>query len=289
MFILFAVRSKSPVRPKSPSRKSMAPEPVSYFADASDDDLIAAAEEAEKQTKVLRKSRTSRSPSLSKSSVVTTSYKHTIEPLIEQNDDIILINDNSDAEYSSDMLEKIKKPSTPTTKICAATDNRRKTLQVGPSVSTNYTSIQTNIKPTVDEDSSSAYRRRYTTYATPPRKAQDELNDDDFLKQMQTPYLSDFTKRLASLKAEPLPGTETSFDYRSPRATTAYMNDYRSPVYSGTRVGDRLQSKTVSVKQQQQQPESALAKLESKIRLPLLALFILFAVVALYVFFFSNY
>lgn len=287
MFILFAVRSKSPARPKSPSRKSMAPEPVSYFADASDDDLIAAAEEAEKQTKVLRKSRTSRSPSLSKSSVVTTSYKHTIEPLIEQNDDIVLINDNSDAEYSSDMLEKIKKPSTPTTKISAATDNRRRTLQVGPSVSTNYTSIQTNIKPTVDEDSSSAYRRRYTTYATPPRRAQDDLSDDDFLKQMQTPFLSDFTKRLASLKAEPLPGTETSFDYRSPRSTTAYMNDYRSPVYGSARVGDRFQSKTVSLKQQQ--PESALAKLESKFRLPLLALFILFAVVALYVFFFSNY
>lgn len=158
-----SVRSKSPSRPKSPSRRTIAPapEPISYFADASDDDLMAAAEEAER--KVARKPRSSRSPSLSKSSVVTTSYKHTIEPLFELNDDVIIVNDNSDAEYSSEMLDKVRKPTTPTTKITVPADSRRKTLHVGPSISTNYA----NIKPTENLDSASAYRRRVTSYASP--------------------------------------------------------------------------------------------------------------------------
>lgn len=267
----------------------MAPEPISYFADASDDDLIAAAEEVEKQAKVLRKTRTSRSPSLTKSSVVTTSYKHTIEPLVELNDDVILINDNSDAEYSSDMLEKIRKPSTPTTKISAATDNRRKTLQIGPSVSTNYASFKANDKPTIVEDSSSA-RRRFTTYTTPPRNTQN-LNDDEFIKKIETPFLSDFTRRLAELKAGPLPGTE-KYSYQSPKSTTsAYMSEFRSPVYgSSARVGDRIRDRSTLLKQQQQpQAETTLSKLEKKVRWPLLILFVLFVTVALYVFLSSNY
>ncbi|XP_055320711.1 otefin [Sitodiplosis mosellana] len=283
----------APVRSKSPGRKSVPPpEPISYFADASDDDLVAAAEEAEKQTR-RKTTRTSPSPSLTKSSVVTTSYKHTIPPLIEQNDDVILLNDNSDAEYSSDLLEKIRKPSTPTTKIFASADNRRKTLQVGPSISTNFASFKSSEKPVED---TTGLKRRYTTYASPLHDTHGlEESNEDILKKVETPFLSDFTRRLAQLKAEQLPGTEqstTTYDYKTPKSTTlAYLNEYRSSVYGSNRVGDRFRDKSIgSLKQQQQlQKPSAWSAVEKKFRWPLVIILAIFVAVFVYVFLFSTY
>lgn len=287
------------VQSKSPGRKSVPPpEPLSYFADASDDDLVAAAEEAEKQSR-RKATRTSRSPSLTKSSVVTTSYKHTIAPLIEQNnDDIIFVNDNSDAEFSSDLLEKIRKPSTPTTKISAPipkisapiTDNRRKTLQVGPSISTNFSSFKTGEKPIED---TSSFRRRFTTYAATTQQNTHGLEDsnEDILNKVETPFLSDFTRRLAQLKAEQLPGietTKTTYDYKTPKSTTStYLNDYHSSAYGSNRVADRFQDKLF--KQQQLQKPSTWSVWEKKLRWPLLIILAIFVAVSVYVFLFSNY
>lgn len=282
------------VQSKSPGRKSVPPpEPLSYFADASDDDLVAAAEEAEKQSR-RKATRTSRSPSLTKSSVVTTSYKHTIAPLIEQNnDDIIFVNDNSDAEFSPDLLETIRKPSTPTTKISAPiTDNRRKTLQVGPSISTNFSSFKTSEKPIED---ASSFRRRYTTYAATTQQNTHGLEDsnEDILKKVETPFLSDFTRRLAQLKAEQLPGTETTtttYDYKTPKSTTStYLNDYRSSAYGSNRVADRFRDQTYKQQQQQLQKPSAWSAWEKKLRWPLLIILAIFVAVSVYVFLFSNY
>ncbi|XP_031626760.1 otefin [Contarinia nasturtii] len=283
------VKAAAPLPSKSPSRKAEL-----YFDDASDDDLIAAAAEFEKQAR-RKTSRTSRSPSLTKSSVVTTSYKHTIEPLVELNDDVILINDNSDAEYSSEMLEKIRKPSTPTTKINPPADSRRKTMQLGPSISTNYSSIKATEKPI--EDTGSTYRRRFTTYATPMVTAEANtkgLNEshDDFMNKIEAPFLSDFTRRLAQLKAEQLPGTENTYDYRSPKSTTsAYLNEYRSSIYgSGGRVGDRYRAdKPITSTLKQQEKPSKLSALENRFRLPLLIVLSIFVVVVVYVFLFSYY
>lgn len=274
--------SKS-VRSKSPARKLAVPEPVSYFADASDDDLVAAAEEAEKLSR--RKTRSSRSPSLTKSSVVTTSYKHTIEPLVEQHDnDVILINDNSDVEYNSDMLEKIRKPSTPTSKIASNVENRRKTLQVGPSISTNLTSIKAIEKPI--ENTSSAYKRRFTSY-TSEQNDHGSDNLDDVLNKVETPFLSNFTRRLAQLKAEQLPGTETSFDYKTPKLTTsAYLNEYRS-AYGTSQSADRYHGKQVSTNKNKPNL-SVWSTLEDKLRWPLLIILIVFIAVLAYVFLTSN-
>lgn len=285
------------VRSKSPGRKSPGRKPELYFDDASDDDLIAAAAEYEKQS---RRKRTSRSPSLTKSSVVTTSYKHTIEPLIEQkDDDVVLINDNSDAEYSSEMLEKVRKPSTPTTKINPPADSRRKTLQAGPTISTNYSSILASEKPT--EETGSAYRRRYTTYTTPTVASDINakvLNEshDEFMNKIEAPFLSDFTRRLAQLKAEQLPGVSTNaYEYRSPKSTTSttsnFLNEYRSSIYgSGGRAANRYRSDRPSTSTfKQQEKPSKLSALESKFRLPLLIILGVFVAVAVYVFLFSNY
>lgn len=204
------------------------------------------------------------------------------------------MNDNSDAEFSSDLLEKIRKPSTPTTKINAPTDNRRKTLQVGPSISTNFSSFKTSEKPVED---TSSFRRRYTTYAATTQQNTHGLEDsnEDILNKVETPFLSDFTRRLAQLKAEQLPGTEittTTYDYKTPKSTTsaAYLNDYRSSAYGSNRVADRFRDKSFKQQQQQQlQKPSAWSVWEKQLRWPLLFILAVFVAVSVYVFLFSNY
>lgn len=258
--------------------------------------MAAAAEEAEKKVAVARKPRSSRSPSLTKSSVVTTSYKHTIEPLFELDDDVIIVNDdNSDAEFSSSMLEKVRKPVTPTTKISAPADNRRKTLHVGPSISTNYANIKPIENPV--HDSASAYRRRVTSYASSPIPAPQTptiASGDDVLQRVETPFLSNFTRRLAQLKAEPLPGTDlggsSSGSYSTPKSkTTDYMPDYRyyGGAGSGGRTNDRYRS--ISSDMKLQKSNAALSKWEQKLRWPLIIVVTLFLGIIVYVFFFSNY
>lgn len=267
------------------------PVQIPYFVDNSDDDLVAAAEEAEKQAKLLKK-RASRSPSLSKSSLVSTSYKHTIEPLVERNDDVILLNDSSDAEYSSDMLEAIRKPNTPTTKISAAVESRRKTLQTGSSVVTNLTST---IKPTsnygLNDAESASYRRRFTTNVQVPKSYEAEESDDDILKRVETPFLSDFTRRLAELKAQPLIENDNSkYEYKSPQTTSAYYREYRAREhYDNNRDGFSTKIKPKSTLLKAQNTETGWHNIEKKIRLPLLIIFGIIALVTVYVFFFSNY
>lgn len=225
---------------------------------------------------------------MTKSSVVTTSYKHTIEPLVEHNNDLAFLNDHSDAEYNSEMLEKIRKPSTPTTKITSnAQDDRRKTLHVGPSISTNYSSIKP-VDLGTSEDKSTAYRR-YTSYAynsPAPTVRESGDSNDDILKKVETPFLSNFTRRLAELKAEPLPGTDTTHDsepiYKKLHNQPSLKTSYSARTYDEYRQSGRTDYRF------QQKPESKWSVLEKKIRWPLFILIALFVVVALYVFLFSN-
>lgn len=212
--------------------------------------------------------------------MVSTSYKHTIEPLIERaGDDVIVLNDESDDEFVPEMTEKLKKRSTPTTKITAASEGRRKTLQTGtgPSITTNYTSISS---PTEDA-AAAAYRRRYTTN-TPVKPSKE--TDDELLKRVETPYLSDFIRRLGELKADPLPGGEnrpTSYDYNSPAASYRSRPSARRETLAAAYAAKALQTK--------QQPDSAWTVFEKKVRLPLLILLAIFVVVTVYVFLFSSY
>lgn len=213
--------------------------------------------------------------------MVSTSYKHTIEPLIERDaDDIIVLNDESDEEFVPEMTEKLKKRSTPTTKITATSDSRRKTLQTGtgPSITANYTSIS----GTNDDATAAAYRRRYTTN-TPVKPSKE--TDDELLKRVETPYLSDFIRRLDELKAEPLPGTEqrSSYDYSSPASS---YRTHRSTGRRETLISDPSRSAKLL---QTKQPDNAWNKFEKKVRLPLLILLAIFVIVTIYVFVFSNY
>lgn len=172
------------------------------------------------------------------------------------------------------------------TKIGSNVENRRKTLQVGPSVSTNSTSIKTTGKPI--EDTSSAYKRRYTSYMSTVQNTHAADSSDDILNKVETPFLSDFTRRLAQLKAEKLPGTETSIDYKSPKSTTsAYLSEYHSAPYGTSRSNDRYRDKqTSSLKHQN--PSVWLA-FEKKLRWPILIILSVFIAVSAYVFLSSNY
>lgn len=270
--------------------------------DNSDDDLIAAAEAAEKQSTIQKKrmSRSSRSPSLSKSTLVSTSYKHNIEPLIEQ--DVIVLADESDEEFTPELTEKLKRRNTPTTKIVAGSDSRRKTLQTGPSITANYTSITQ--QTTTAEDAAAAYRRRYTTN-TPIKPAKE--SDEDLLNRVETPYLSDFIRRLADLKAAPLPGSEkTVYDYRpSPSTTPAYRREYRSSVHrEGLSSGSGNATAKVTAKANAKakanarfaarswkpnQIEMVYPTCEELVRLPLLILLGIFVAVFVVVMFFPKF
>lgn len=282
--------------PKSPSRRSVAPRVADsasskYFADNSDDDLIAAAEAVENQT---RNKRSSRSPSLSKSSVVTTSYKHIIEPLVESIDDddeVAFLGNASDEEFNSNMLEKVRKV-TPTTSVIAPVD-RRKTMQLGPSVTTTTTTTSKPIeKFTSNEESISSYRRRYTTNTPIANRAPvtglNSVNsDDDILSRVETPFLSNFTRRLAELKATPIAGLDDEFDDYKPKKSTytASSYDYRSSAYP-SRSSERFRERSVTTKPPQ--TVSAWSSFEKKIRKPLLVLLALFLIVFVYVFFFAE-
>lgn len=196
------------------------------------------------------------------------------------------------------MLEKVRKPTTPTTKIIAPADNRRKTLHVGPSISTNYATIKPTEMPV--HDSASAYRRRVTSYAAAPvleTKTPVKNGDDDFLERVQTPFLSNFTRRLAELKAEPLPGTNSSgggsssSSYSTPKTkSTDYITDYRyySAGVSG-RANDRYGPSASSSGLKSQKSNAPLSKWEQKLRWPLIILLTLFIGIVVYVFVFSNY
>lgn len=261
---------------------SVAPAAVSSskaaLFDNSDEDLFAAAEAAEKQSQIQKKrlsrsSRSSRSPSLTTSTLVSTSYKHTIEPLIEQDTDVIVLNDDSDEEFAPELTEKLKKRNTPTTKVVAGPESRRLTMQTGPSITANYTSIT---QTTTTDDSASAYRRRYTTH-TPIKQKE---TDDELLKRVETPYLSDFIRRLEKLKKEPLAGAEVT---ASPSTSSAYRREPRPSFY-----GEGMSSARTRIIEIQQ-PDTLLKTLEKNVRLPLLIFLAIVVVVAIYVFFFSNY
>lgn len=287
---------------------SKAPKPiVAALPEQSDDDMPV----------IKPNRRTSRSPSLGKSTVVTTSYKHTIEPLHEQSvanddDDVILVNDeDSDpGEYfvnkakdsrhnfttstlrSTIIGDKNASPSRRTTY-----DTYRSTIGPGPTLTSEFREQAKDVIAAND----SLFRRRHTTNT--PAKPQRELNgggseeEEDPLKKVDTPFLSNFTRRLAQLKAEPLANLNNTFGDLEPSSTAAdtatspsYRQDrdyYRQSYAGRPSLGRSPYARTARTMVVPQEP-SAWKKLESKIRWPLIGLVGLFVCVFIYVFLFTN-
>lgn len=306
----------------TPAKKSgrttpSVPKPiVADIPDQSDDDVVA--------PPVARPNRrTSRSPSLGKSTVVTTSYKHTIEPLHEQsigNDvsDIILVNDeDSDPGVDEFFANKgkgkdsLKNFTTSTLRSTSSGDNNvmrrttldtfRTTIAPGPTLMSEY---RDQAKDSIAA-SESLFRRRFTTNT--PIKPSHELNNgggdtdnDDPLKKVETPFLSDFTRRLQQLKAEPLTNLN-SFGYdekpgSSGAAVTATSptgyreeRDYYRQSYAGRpSVGRGQYARPARVMAEVPQEPSAWKKIDAKIRWPLLALLGSIVFLFIFVILFTN-
>lgn len=221
--------------------------------------------------------RTSRSPSLTKSHTVTTSYKQVIAPVQEDDDVILVYDDDEDSDVNDKENDPVQPKPSQTTKSSSyqsqlSSISKRQTLasndhrSASPKIySQDFESV---IRPS-NTATNSAYKRRYTTNTA---AVTHEL-DDPVLST--APFLSDFTRRLAELKAEPLVDSE-------PRAVTSTYRQ-RSEFY---------QRSATAASQQAAHKEAAnasfLKTLEQKLRWPLLILLIIVAVVFVYVFFISD-
>lgn len=267
--------SAKPIEKKTLSNLKQTTTQTVNLVDDSDNDVII----PEVVIPPRRVSRTSRSPSLGKSTIVTTSYKHTIAPLEEQDDieSINLINeDESDVEPIEPVSLKPKEI------------NRRATQL--PSL---FGGISGR-KEVVSEDIASndaVFRRRYTSYESPSAtNTRITIADKTPTENLDTPFLSDFTRRLAQLKAEPLAGLNTNFENTKPSTTKTYDYSenvqYRSsflnrPNTSNDRY-ERLSRRAGAYE------ENNWKNVEKKVRWPIFAVVGVFAIVFIYVFLFMN-
>lgn len=294
---------------------------VPDITEQSDDDVVA--------VPVTNKPRkTSRSPSLGKSTVVTTSYKHTIEPLPEQSivnddDNNILLNDEDsdpgvDNFFANKANDSLNKFSTfRTTSIPENSASRRTTLDPfrssvahGPTLLNEYRDQANEVIATND----SLFRRRYTTN-TPGTTLNGgsgggssggggggDAEVVDPLKTVETPFLSNFTRRLAQLKADPLANLSDVFEYggrsstsspvaaataTSPLSNYRQEHDYYRPSYAARPSLGRSQYARSAIAVAEPEP-TAWKHLERKIRWPLFILSGLFLCVFIYVFLFTN-
>lgn len=295
------VKSKPIVEPKKSGRTTpLLPPTNSIFSrntvditENSDDDLVA------QNSQPVRNRRTSRSPSLGKSTVVTTSYKHTIEPLNEldadddiEDDDLILLNDVNDRGSPSSgngltSSERVNQFANTFNWSKPSVD--RRTTYDG---NINYTSPlpksgNTYYDKSREETTTETFKRRYTTNAI--RKNTEEEDDDDadnILSKHDTPFLSNFTRRLAELKAEPLPSLSRTVE-REKLPTSSYRSQstyYRD--YTTSPLGRRYhETKTDTV---WESFKNFLKAFERKVRWPFLILVALLALIFIYVFLFTN-
>uniref|UniRef100_A0A1Q3EZT0 Putative otefin n=1 Tax=Culex tarsalis TaxID=7177 RepID=A0A1Q3EZT0_CULTA len=183
-----------------------------------------------------RKSK-SKSPSLSRAEMVTTSYIHqkaeaAAKPAIPEEMEI-------DLTESTDEIMDEAPPAEPAPVVIRppVTPSRESRYKTTNNASSSITSKRTTIAgagPPASEALSSSFGRpsmtattttSYTSYSSPAPKQRDELK----LDPTDSPYLSEFTKRLSRLKAESTQGGGTTRDYPV-RRTIGYA---ASPVATG--------------------------------------------------------
>lgn len=179
---------------------------VAALVEDSDEDVIS--------VPVKRRS-TSRTvtPTLGKSDTVRTSYKTNVE-VVEENED----SSNVDEPSIEEELMPPRKPSP----VLTQSVSRRKTFTTS---SSSYSTKLPEKAATFGIPALSAsYTRRGTYNFTQPE-------EDDELNESNTPYLSNFAKRLSTLRAEPLDsGTDKLKGLAS--TTSEYKMSYAQPSYS---------------------------------------------------------
>lgn len=191
---------------------------ISTFQEDTDEDTY-------EDFRVNRRS-TSKTPSLGKSDTVRTSYKSALE--VFDNEDDILVLDDEDSDDEPLVVHSPKKPSPvkiPTKKV---EDIRRKTLTTS-SYNTSFTgttsfggtsanlkklpTFTTSYNPTsIGGLSSGSLSKQYKPSYN---NDDDDDEEEDEEEDLNAPYLSNFAKRLSTLRAEPLDtGMEKYKKYR---------------------------------------------------------------------------
>lgn len=306
-------------------------QPVLELANHSDEELAAVPASQPVQTNLRNKSR---SPSLGKSGVVTTSYKQVFAtPVVEEpeedsiEDELIdLVGDDDDESSYSEQLDtavpvpingkatsaysSLRTTKTTTTSTSSGSRNLglegvnlnpsvnlRRLVDSGPSgnfrssspkVSSLFGNYDAATAPTLTNTS---YKRRYTTNTaaisstTSPHYTNGNNDDEDLLKRHNTPFLSDFTRRLADLKADPLPATGVARGGSPSSSALSYRTSTGGDYYRN------YDSKARSSIARQRKADTSVAgafvsflrACERKIRLPLLILLVLLCIVFVYV------
>ncbi|XP_063698695.1 otefin-like [Culicoides brevitarsis] len=158
--------------------------------------------------------RKSKSPSLSKTKVVTTSYKNRAPVIVEAEIDepLYVPDDDEQDEEDDDYLPLTQKFPASTRKASPARPDVKKRQTIAPTTleSTSYVSPKFNrpsLTASYNYSSPITTSNRRTTLATAPvavSSQNDDALNDSFDADYTSPYLSDFTRRLSRLKAEPL-------------------------------------------------------------------------------------
>lgn len=313
-------------------------QPAASLVEHSDDELPVAAIQPPPAAPAVQRNK-SRSPSLGKSALLTTSYKQVVQaPVIEEseNDDsdiVVLDDENGDSSYNDEpelplLAAPITKPSvkqstltaskTVTTNISrtpprqsAGLSNLRTASNVqrltigGPAAVSGSGSATTfrSSSPQVSAlfgnydaaaaplNANTAYKRRYTTNTSSISSTTGQMDDDDLLDKHTAPFLSDFTRRLAELKADPLAGGGVARGGSpSSTSTMTYRTSSTNRDYYRSSYGDRAVTSAQVQRDHQHGNTSVvgafvnfLRSCERTIRLPLLILFLVLATVFIYV------
>lgn len=215
-----------------------------------------------------RKSK-SKSPSLSRAEMVTTSYisqkvEAAARPAIPEEMEIDLtesVDEIMDEAPPAEPEPVIRPPVTPsresrynTTTNVSSITSKRSTIGGAGSYASEALSSSFG-RPSMATTTTS-----YTSYSSPAPKQRDELK----LDPTDSPYLSEFTKRLSRLKAESTQGGTTGRDYpvRRTIGSSAYA---ASPVVSAGG-SDYVQSRLAAARGQKPLPTAAAADGKGEIR-----------------------
>lgn len=232
-----AVPSEPPrtATPSKPVRKSVTPQRKtnttttpekrgrgrpSKLPSSAEFDSVEETDEELKEYIETRTKRSSKSPSLVKTQVVTTSYKNKS----------VVVEDDEDEEVTEPEIDErpVRKPS-PAHPALDRADLRRRATLTTTAVKTNNYDVEVDeftvpkfSRPSVSTSYNTSYtsptynNRRYTSYV---QQNDDTFEVNDNKPDVNTPYLSDFTRRLQKLKAEPL---STPIKPAIPRGTGVY-------------------------------------------------------------------
>lgn len=149
--------------------------------------------------------RKSKSPSLTKSKVVTTSYKNKTETIVEPEvDEPLYVPEDDDEDDNEPLTQRFPK----TRKASPARpDVKKRQTFTSPLLEPTYASpkfTRPSLTASYNYSSPILTSNRRTTLASTSIAPVDESLNDSFEGDYTSPYLSDFTRRLSRLKAEPL-------------------------------------------------------------------------------------